>query len=64
MLPSLSYRQAIIGISSNHAVAVYTNLLREADSDLTEAGTPLNQASWLELLPTGQSSSPGIWNRI
>ena len=49
MLPSLSYtvtrRQIIIGISLNHAVAVYTNLLRETDSDLTEAGTPLSQAS-------------------
>lgn len=52
--------QKLIGISLNHAVPVYTNLLRETDSDLTEAGTPLSHASWLELLPTRQSSSPGI----
>ena len=60
-LPSHDAKK-IIAISLNHAVAVavYTNLLRETDSDLTEAGTPLSQASWLELLPTRQSSSPGI----
>ena len=36
----------------------HTNLFRETDNDLTEAGTPLSHASWLELLPTRQPSSP------
>ena len=37
-----------------------TNLLRETDSDLTVAGTPLSHASWLELLPPHQPARTGL----
>jgi hypothetical protein len=47
-LPSHGDKQSLE--TARHFVAGHTNLLREADSDLIVAGTPLSHASWLELL--------------